>query len=202
MQRITLAGSFSLFILPLWLTAAVPAHAQDRAGAMMAGYQAPQPPPAPPQPGPPPAQPAPAPAPPPGGQPVPPPVVEGGAGGVVPPGVIPPGGGGAAGGGAFGVVGSVTVGAMAVTPPPPIGYYAPVRTVDWNMGKFWYYPYYYYPHNYWPTESCPWPERPGEPYMRPPAYMAYPPFLEPHWRYEWYVPQKYYRGFHFWLDQF
>jgi hypothetical protein len=203
MQRITLAGSFSLLVLPLWLTAAAtPAHAQDRAGAMMAGYQAPQPPPAPAQPGPPPAQPAPAPAPPPVGQPVPPPVVEGGGGGVVPPGVIPPGGGGAAGGGSVGVVGSLTVGVMAVTPPPPIGYYAPVRTVDWNMGKFWYYPYYYYPHNYWPTESCSWPERPGEPYMRPPAYMAYPPFLEPHWRYEWYVPQKYYRGFHFWLDQF
>jgi hypothetical protein len=101
-----------------------------------------------------------------------------------------------------GVVGSISMGAVAVPPPPPIGYYAPARAVDYNMGRFWYYPYYYYPHNYWPTESCPWPERPGEPYVRPPAYMAYPPFLEPHWRYEWYVPQKYYRGFHFWLDQF
>jgi hypothetical protein len=206
MQRITLAGSFSFLALPLWLAATVPALAQDRAGAMMAGYyQAAQPPP-------PPAQPAPAP---PGGavqpaQPqmppapgaVPPPVAGGGGGGIMPPGVIPPGGGGAAGGGGVGIVGNLTIGAMAVTPPPPIGYYAPARTVDWNMGKFWYYPYYYYPHNYWPTESCPWPERPGEPYVRPPAYMAYPPFLEPHWRYEWYVPQKYYRGFHFWLDQF
>ncbi|HTU19983.1 MAG TPA: hypothetical protein VMG10_18105 [Gemmataceae bacterium] len=129
----------------------------------------------------------------------PPPVGGGGGGGVIPPGVVPPGAGGGAGGG---FVGNLSIGAMAVTPPPPIGYYAPARTVDYNVGKFFYYPFYYYPHNYWPTQSCPWPERPGEPYVRPPAYMTYPPFLEPHWRYEWYVPQKYYRGFHFWLDQF
>jgi hypothetical protein len=194
MQRTTLAGSFSLLVLPLWLGVAVSAQAQDRAGAMMAGYQAPQPPP--------PAGGQPAqPQMPPGPGAVPPPVAGGGGGGILPPGVIPPAGGGAAGGSAAGFVGSLTVGAMAVT-PPPIGYYAPARAVDYNMGKFFYYPFYYYPHNYWPTESCPWPERPGEPYMRPPAYMAYPPFLEPHWRYEWYVPQKYYRGFHFWLDQF
>ena len=65
-----------------------------------------------------------------------------------------------------------------------------------------YYPYYYFPHNYWPTYSPQWPEPPGEPYMRPPAYMAYPPFHEPHWRYDLWEPKNYYRGFHFWLDQF
>jgi hypothetical protein len=32
--------------------------------------------------------------------------------------------------------------------------------------------------------------------------MAYPPFLEPGWRYELWQPMKYYRGSHFWLDQF
>jgi hypothetical protein len=32
--------------------------------------------------------------------------------------------------------------------------------------------------------------------------MAYPPFLEPTWRYELWTPMKYYRGNHFWLDQF
>jgi hypothetical protein len=32
--------------------------------------------------------------------------------------------------------------------------------------------------------------------------MAYPPFREPHWRYEAFSPQLYYRGFHFWLDAF
>lgn len=71
-----------------------------------------------------------------------------------------------------------------------------------NLGRFYYYPYYYFPHNYWPQNSPPWPERVGEPYRRPPAYMAYPPFHEPHWRYEIMEPQKYYRGFHFWLDAF
>jgi hypothetical protein len=194
MQRITLAGSFSLLALSLGL-AASPVQAQDRAGAMMAGYQAPQ------TPQPPTGQPV-QPQMPPAPGAVPPPVAGGGEGGVVPPGVLPPAGGGAAGGGVGGFVGNLSVGAMAVTPPPPIGYYAPARAVDYNMGKFFYYPFYYYPHSYWPTESCSWPERPGEPYVRPPAYMAYPPFLEPHWRHEWYVPQKYYRGFHFWLDQF
>ena len=43
---------------------------------------------------------------------------------------------------------------------------------------------------------------PNQPYMPPPAYMAFPPFHEPNWRYELWQPQKYYRGFHFWLDQF
>ena len=68
--------------------------------------------------------------------------------------------------------------------------------------KFNYYPYYYWPHNYWPTQSPQWPEPQGSPYMRPPAYQAFPPFLEPRWRYELWQPQKYYRGSHFWLDQF
>jgi F0F1-type ATP synthase membrane subunit c/vacuolar-type H+-ATPase subunit K len=195
MQRITFAGSSSLLALSLCLAAAAPALAQDRAGAAMAGGQAVQPPPPPPAGGgggggviPP------------GGVMPQPPAGGGGGGGVIPPGVVPPGG--AVAGVGVGIVGNIGIGAIAVTPPPPIGYYAPARTVDWNMGKFFYYPFYYFPHSYWPTASCPWPERPGEPYVRPPAYMAYPPFLEPHWRYEWYVPQKYYRGFHFWLDQF
>jgi hypothetical protein len=76
------------------------------------------------------------------------------------------------------------------------------RAQDYNMGHYWYYPYYYFPHNYWPQNSPSWPERPGAPYMRPPAYMAYPPFHEPHWRYEMNQPHSYYRGFHFWLDAF
>ncbi len=68
--------------------------------------------------------------------------------------------------------------------------------------SFFYYPYYYFPADYWPTQGPQWPEPPGAPYQRPPAYMAYPPFNEPHWRYEYLTPQRYYRGFHFWLDQF
>ncbi|MGH7169741.1 MAG: hypothetical protein ACRELG_05630 [Gemmataceae bacterium] len=129
----------------------------------------------------------------------PPPAGGGGGGGVIPPGGVPPG----AGPGLYPpAVGNLSIGAMAVPAPSPIGYYAPSRTVDYNVGKFFYYPFYYFPHSYWPTQCRSWPERPGEPYMRPPSYMTYPPFMEPHWRYEWAVPQKYYRGFHFWLDQF
>ena len=71
-----------------------------------------------------------------------------------------------------------------------------------NMNRFFYYPYYFFPHNYWPTLGPQWPEPIGQPYMRPPAYMAYPPFREPHWRYEFWAPQSWHRGFHFWLDQF
>jgi hypothetical protein len=72
----------------------------------------------------------------------------------------------------------------------------------YNLSAFYYYPYYYFPHNYWPTMSPRWPEPPGAPYQRPPAYMAYPAFREPNWRYDLWHSQKYYRGFHFWLDQF
>jgi hypothetical protein len=79
---------------------------------------------------------------------------------------------------------------------------APAGAQDAGMGKYFYYPYYYFPHNYWPSMGPPWPEPPGAPYMHPPAYMAYPPFREPHWRYEMWMPQRFYRGFHFWLDQF
>ena len=71
-----------------------------------------------------------------------------------------------------------------------------------QLQRFYYYPYYYFPHNYWPTQSPRWPEPPGACYQRPPAYMAYPPFHEPNWRYDLWQPGKYYRGFHFWLDQF
>ena len=71
-----------------------------------------------------------------------------------------------------------------------------------QLQRFYYYPYYYFPHNYWPTQGPRYPEPAGSPYMRPPAYMAYPPFREPNWRYEIWEPAKYYRGFHYWLDQF
>jgi hypothetical protein len=70
------------------------------------------------------------------------------------------------------------------------------------LNRFYYYPFYYFPHNYWPVMGPRWPEPPGAPYMRPPAYMAYPAFREPNWRYEMWQPQRFYRGFHFWLDQF
>ena len=73
---------------------------------------------------------------------------------------------------------------------------------DPPLPRHFYYPYYYFPHSYWPAQSPKWPEQPGQPYMKPPAYMAYPPFREPGWRYELFEPMRYYRGSHFWLDQF
>jgi hypothetical protein len=83
-----------------------------------------------------------------------------------------------------------------------LGSAKPAQAQVYNINPWFYYPYYYFPANYWPATSPNWPEKPGSPYMRPPAYMAYPPFKEPHWRYEYWQPQNYYRGFHFWLDQF
>jgi hypothetical protein len=79
---------------------------------------------------------------------------------------------------------------------------APGVAQNTSNNRFYYYPYYYFPHNYWPSMSPKWPEGPGQSYMRPPAYMAYPPFKAPNWRYEWYEGQRYHRGGHFFLDQF
>jgi hypothetical protein len=76
------------------------------------------------------------------------------------------------------------------------------RADDLNPNLYFHYPYSYFPHSYWPNQGPKWPEPVGAPYQRPPAYMAYPAFKEPHWRYELWTPQTYYRGFHFWLDQF
>jgi hypothetical protein len=73
---------------------------------------------------------------------------------------------------------------------------------SYQLNRFYYYPYHYFPWNYWPAMAPRYPEQPGAPYQRPPAYMAYPPFHEANWRYELWQPQRYHRGFHFWLDQF
>jgi hypothetical protein len=91
--------------------------------------------------------------------------------------------------------GTLVVGAWAATAAPAKAQSAP-------LNRYYYYPYYYFPHNYWPSMGPKWPEQPGQPPMRAPAYMAYPPFREPQWRYEMWEPQRFYRGSHFWLDQF
>jgi hypothetical protein len=77
----------------------------------------------------------------------------------------------------------------------------PASAQELAPSRFFHYPYYYFPHNYWPSMSPAWPGPPNSPYRPAPAYMAYPPFHEPHWRYEFWKPQFYYQGFHFWLDQ-
>ena len=76
------------------------------------------------------------------------------------------------------------------------------KAQDAPLPRAFYYPYHYFPHNYWPAQSPQYPEAKGSPYMRPPAYMAYPPYKAAGWRYELWTPMKYYRGHHFWLDQF
>jgi hypothetical protein len=76
------------------------------------------------------------------------------------------------------------------------------QQANYSLNHWYHYPYYYYPHNYWPQMSPRWPEAANQPYMRPPAYQAYPAFLEPNWRYELWQPRRYYRGSHFWLDSF
>ncbi len=78
---------------------------------------------------------------------------------------------------------------------------APAQAQSPSDNRFFYYPYYYFPHSYWPSMGPQWPEPVGAPYRPAPAYMAYPPFREIHWRYEWWESQRYYHGFHFWLDQ-
>ncbi|MBL8794568.1 MAG: hypothetical protein JNM56_11735 [Planctomycetia bacterium] len=78
----------------------------------------------------------------------------------------------------------------------------PARAQQYNLNPFWYYPYYYFPHNFWPVMGPKYPEPPGTPYVRPPAYMSFPPYKEKHWRYEYWEPQPYYRGNHFLLDIF
>src|SRR5262245_50669278 len=80
----------------------------------------------------------------------------------------------------------------------PNGYYQPNLynnpTQAYQLNNFFYYPYYYFPHNYWPMTGPRWPEAAGQPYMPPPAYMAYPPFQEPNWRYDLWKPAKYHMG--------
>lgn len=83
-----------------------------------------------------------------------------------------------------------------------MGSAAPAEAQQYNLTKFSYYPYYYFPHSYWPIMGPKWPEPIGAPYMRPPAYMQFPAMKVPDWRYEYWEPNTYYRGFHFLLDVF
>jgi hypothetical protein len=96
--------------------------------------------------------------------------------------------------------GLVAVGFLAAA-PVQAQYYQPYNQSQ-QLNRLFYYPYYYFPHNYWPAQGPRWPEPQGAPYQRPPAYMAYPAFRERGWRYELWQNQRFYRGSHFWLDQF
>lgn len=69
-----------------------------------------------------------------------------------------------------------------------------------EVNRYYHYPFYYFPHSYYPNYVN-WPD-PRMKFQRPPAYMAYPPYRDPNWRYDLYETKRYYRGFHFFLDQF
>ncbi len=69
-----------------------------------------------------------------------------------------------------------------------------------DIDRMYHYPFYYYPHMYWPAQQQ-WPDR-RKPFQPPPKYMAYPPYLDTNFHYELWRPHRYYKGFHFWLDQF
>jgi hypothetical protein len=77
---------------------------------------------------------------------------------------------------------------------------SPSQSQAQDPTRYVYYPYYYFPHSYYPNHVK-WPD-PKKPFQQPPAYMAYPPYLDGNFRYELFEPKKYYKGFHFWLDQF
>ena len=77
--------------------------------------------------------------------------------------------------------------AVGGTRPPPA---QAATAAEPPLPRIHYYPYYYFPHSYWPANSPQWPEPQGQPYVRPPAYMAYPPFQEPGWRYELWTPDE------------
>ena len=72
-----------------------------------------------------------------------------------------------------------------------IGASAPVQAAgnEPPLPRMYYYPYSYFPHNYWPAQSPQYPEPKGHPYVKPPAYMAYPAFREPGWRYDALLPR-------------
>lgn len=97
------------------------------------------------------------------------------------------------------LLGCLTAGVIVVLMSQSAG---SARAAEPPLPRHYYYPYYYFPHSYWPAQSPQYPEPKGHPYVPPPAYMAYPPFREPGWRYELWTPMKWHRGHHFWLDQF
>lgn len=79
---------------------------------------------------------------------------------------------------------------------------APAQAQQYEMNRFFYYPYYYYSWNYWPVQGPKYPEPVGAAYMPPPAYMAFPPYKPPNWHFDYWHKMPYYRGSHFLLDVF
>src|SRR5262245_37654343 len=69
-----------------------------------------------------------------------------------------------------------------------------------DINRLYHYPYYYFPHNYWPNYQR-WPV-PGRHFQPSPAWMSYPAYLDVNFTYPLFESKRYYRGNHFFLDQF
>src|SRR5438045_4203984 len=81
-----------------------------------------------------------------------------------------------------------------------LGAPSPAKAQGPDPDRFYHYPYYYFEHSYWPNQTR-WPD-PRVPFQRAPAYQAYPPYLDPNFNYPLFESKRYYRGHHFFLDQF
>lgn len=75
---------------------------------------------------------------------------------------------------------------------------SPAPATDYMI--YYYYPYQYFSHNYWPNYVR-WPD-PRIPFQAAPPYMAYPQVRDELYHYSILQNRRYYRGFHFFLDQF
>jgi len=69
-----------------------------------------------------------------------------------------------------------------------------------DINRMYHYPYYYFPHSYAPNYQR-WPIQ-GQHFAPSPAWMAYPPYLDQNFSYPLFENKRYYRGNHFFLDQF
>jgi hypothetical protein len=66
--------------------------------------------------------------------------------------------------------------------------------------RLYHWPFQYYPQTYWPNQVK-WPD-PRQQFQLPPTYMSYPLQRDNWYRYEILENRRYYRGHHFFLDQF
>jgi hypothetical protein len=76
----------------------------------------------------------------------------------------------------------------------------PAKVQADDINRMYHYPYYYFPHNYAPNYQR-WPNG-RMPFQPAPAWMAYPPYLDLNFNYPLFESKRYYRGHHFFLDQF
>lgn len=77
---------------------------------------------------------------------------------------------------------------------------APTTATAQDPQRMYHYPYYYFPQSYYPNTSR-WPDA-RKPFQPAPFWMSYPPYLDQQFTYPLFESKRYYRGHHFFLDQF